>query len=93
MYYIADAVRRAGSTDPDKLVAALEQTDWEGTIGRTQFYGKDDPFTHSIKYGAGLISGLFVQWQDGKQMTVWPTNLANAKLTFPSFVKINQAAN
>ncbi len=93
VYYIADAVHRAGSTDPDKLVAALEQTNWEGTIGRTQFYGKDDPFTHSIKYGVGLISGLFVQWQGGKQMTVWPTDLANAKLTFPSFVKINQAAN
>jgi len=93
VYYIADAVRRAGSTDPDKLVAALEQTNWEGTIGRTQFYGKDDPFTHSLRYGNGTISGLFVQWQDGKQMTVWPANLANAKLAFPSFVKINQAAN
>ena len=93
VYYIADAVRRAGSTDPDKLVAALEQTDWEGTIGRTQFYGKDDPFTHSLKYGAGLISGLIVQWQGGKQKTVWPTSLANTKLAFPSFVKINQAAN
>ena len=27
-----------------------------GTIGRVQFYGKDaHPFTHSIKYGKGLI--------------------------------------
>ena len=34
VYYIADAVKRAGSTDADKLVAALEKTDWEGTIGR-----------------------------------------------------------
>jgi len=93
VYYIADAVRRAGTTDPEKMVSALEQTNWEGTIGRTQFYGKDDPFTHSIKYGADLITGLIVQWHDGKQVTVWPTNLANAKLTFPSFVKINQAAN
>jgi branched-chain amino acid transport system substrate-binding protein len=67
VYYIADAVKRAGSTDADKLVAALETTDWEGTIGRVQFYGKDDPFTHSIKYGKGLITGLMLQWQDGKQ--------------------------
>src|ERR1700722_2704929 len=49
VYYIADAVKRAGSTDADKLVDALEKTDWVGTIGRIQFYGKDDPFTHSIK--------------------------------------------
>ena len=39
-------MKRAGSTDADKLVDALEKTDWEGTIGRVQFYGKDDPFTH-----------------------------------------------
>ena len=58
VYYIADAVKRAGTTDADKLVEALEETDWEGTIGRIQFYGKDDPFTHSIKYGKGLITGL-----------------------------------
>ena len=58
VYYIADAVKRAGSTDADKLVDALEKTDWVGTIGRVQFYGKDDPFTHSIKYGKGLITGL-----------------------------------
>src|SRR6202451_4694121 len=59
VYYIADAVKRGGSTDADKLVTALEATDWVGTIGRIQFYGKDDQFTHSIKYGKGLITGLF----------------------------------
>ncbi len=93
VYYIADAVRRAGSTDPDKLVAALETTSWTGTIGKTEFTGKDDPHTHTLKTGAGLITGLMVQWQDGKQMTVWPTDLANTKMTFPGFVKITQAAN
>jgi len=31
---VADAVKRAGSTDPDKLVDALEKTDYVGTIGR-----------------------------------------------------------
>src|ERR1700759_5754639 len=72
VYYIADAVKRGGSTDADKLVEALEKTDWEGTIGRVQFYGKDDPFTHSIKYGPGLITGLMLQWQDGQQVAVWP---------------------
>jgi branched-chain amino acid transport system substrate-binding protein len=88
VYYIADAVKRAGSTDADKLVTALEGTDWQGTIGRIQFYGKDDPFTHSIKYGKGLITGLMLQWQDGKQISVWPADVAKGKLKFPSFVKV-----
>ena len=87
------AVKRAGSTDPDKLVDALEKTDWEGTLGRIQFYGKDDEFTHSIKYGPGLVSGMMMQWQDGKQLAIWPSTVANGKLTFPSFVKAGTAAN
>ena len=88
VYYLADAIKRAGSTDPDKMVDALEKTDWEGTIGRTQFYGKDDPFTHSIKYGKGLITGLMLQWQDGKQVSVWPKEIAKGQLKFPSFIKV-----
>jgi branched-chain amino acid transport system substrate-binding protein len=88
VYYIADAVKRAGSTDADKLVDALEKTDWVGTIGRIQFYGKDDPFTHSIKYGKGLITGLMLQWQDGQQVAVWPPEVAKAQLKFPSFIKL-----
>jgi branched-chain amino acid transport system substrate-binding protein len=88
VYYIADAVKRAGSTDADKLVDALEKTDWEGTIGRIQFYGKDDQFTHSIKYGKGLITGLMLQWQDGQQVSVWPKDVAKAQIKFPSFIKV-----
>jgi branched-chain amino acid transport system substrate-binding protein len=89
VYYIADAVKRAGSLDADKLVAALEKTDWEGTIGRVQFYGKDDQFTHSIKYGKGLITGLMLQWQDGKQIAVWPKDVAKVEVKFPSFIKLS----
>ncbi|WP_461354738.1 ABC transporter substrate-binding protein [Bradyrhizobium sp. USDA 4454] len=88
VYYIADAVKRAGSVEADKMVDALEKTDWEGTIGRVQFYGKDDPFTHSIKYGKGLITGLMLQWQGGKQVAVWPKEVAKSDLKFPSFVKL-----
>ena len=88
VYYIADAVKRAGSTEADKVVAALEKTDWEGTIGRVQFYGKDDPFTHTIKYGKGLITGLMLQWQDGQQVAVWPKEVAKSDIKFPSFIKV-----
>jgi branched-chain amino acid transport system substrate-binding protein len=91
VYYIADAIHRAGGTDADKLVAALEKTDWVGTIGRTQFYGKEDKFTHSIKYGPGTTTGLLLQWQDGKQLTVWPKSVAKGTLKFPGFIKATAA--
>ena len=87
VYYVAEAVKRAGSTESDKLVDALEKTDWVGTVGRTQFYGKDDPFTHSIKYGPGFVTGLMAQWQDGKQVAIWPKNLAQGQIVLPAAVK------
>jgi len=88
VYMIADAIKRAGSTDADKMVTALEKTNWEGTIGRIQFYGKEDKFTHGLKYGKGLITGLMLQWQGGKQTAVWPKEVAKSELKFPSFVKV-----
>lgn len=91
VYYITDAIKRAGSTDPDKLVSALEQTDYVGTIGRVQFKGKDTPNPHALKVGPETITGLLLQWQDGKQVNLWPTNLANGKLKFPSFIKVGSA--
>jgi branched-chain amino acid transport system substrate-binding protein len=93
VYMIADAVRRAGSTDADKMVDALEKTDWEGTIGRIQFYGKEDQFTHGLRYGKGFITGLVSQWRDGKQVPVWPKEVAAGKIEFPSFIKVKQPGN
>jgi branched-chain amino acid transport system substrate-binding protein len=91
VYYIADAIKRAGSTNPDKLVAALEKTDWVGTIGRIQFKGRDTANPHALKVGGSTIPGLMLQWQNGKQVNVWPPKLANGKLTFPKFIKIGAA--
>jgi branched-chain amino acid transport system substrate-binding protein len=90
VYYIADAIHRAGSTDSDKLVTALEATDYVGTIGRVQFLPKGDPHVHGLKIGAGAITGLMLQWQDGRQVNLWPKELANGKLRFPSFIKLTQ---
>ena len=91
VYYIADAISRAGSTDSDKLVDAMEKTDYVGTIGRVQFKGKDSPNPHALKVGPDTITGLMLQWQDGKQVNLWPANVANGKLKFPKFIKVGSA--
>jgi branched-chain amino acid transport system substrate-binding protein len=88
VYIIADAIHRAGSTDSDKLIAAMEKTDYVGTIGRVEFLPQGDPHVHGLKTGAGFITGLFLQWQNGVQVNLWPADLAKGKLTFPSFVKV-----
>jgi branched-chain amino acid transport system substrate-binding protein len=90
VYIIAEAIQRAGSTDPDKMVDELEKTNFEGTIGRVQFYGKEDEFTHGLKYGPDNVNGLVFQWQDGKQVTVWPKKIAGGSLKYPAFTRISQ---
>jgi branched-chain amino acid transport system substrate-binding protein len=72
------------------MVAELEKTDFEGTIGQIKFYGKADEFTHGIKSGPGAVTGLVFQWQDGKQVVVWPEKIAEGKMKFPNFVKLSQ---
>jgi branched-chain amino acid transport system substrate-binding protein len=89
VYYIADAIKRAGSTDPDKLVDALEKTNYVGTVGQVQFKGKDSPNPHALKIGPTTISGL--QWQNGKQVNLWPADVSNGKLKFPAFIKLGSA--
>ncbi|HEX5452168.1 MAG TPA: ABC transporter substrate-binding protein [Stellaceae bacterium] len=88
----AGAMERAHSTDPDKVVAEMEKTDMEGTLGRYAFYGRNDEFTHAMRYGPKYITGIFMQWQHGKQVCIWPRDKCPAKLEFPPFVKLPQQA-
>ena len=90
VYYLADAIKRGG-TDPDKLVDALEKTKYVGTIGTVEFKGKDTANPHALKIGGTTIPGLMLQWQDGKQVNLWPANVANGKMKFPKFIKVGSA--
>jgi branched-chain amino acid transport system substrate-binding protein len=47
VYIIVDAMRRANSTDPAKILAAMPSTDYKGVIGETTFDPKGD-----LKHGA-----------------------------------------
>ena len=87
MYAVKQAIERAHSTRPEALVAALEKTDLVGSMGRMEFYGRKARFTHDVKYGEHLVSGVGIQWQNGKQVAIWPPQAANGTPMLPSFVK------
>lgn len=79
MMVLADAVNRAGSTDPEKIRKALSETNipadalimpWEGV--RFDKTGQNE-----------LTRGIFVQTLDGTPKMVWPEELAAAKLAWP----------
>lgn len=72
IYVLVDAAQRAGSLESDKVLAALEKTDYVGFMGRITFYPKGHKWTHDMKWGAKLYSMAANQWQDGKLKVIWP---------------------
>jgi branched-chain amino acid transport system substrate-binding protein len=85
VYIYAEAVKRAGGTDTDKVIKELEKTDYVGVRGRVQF---DD--SHEVKDGPGFVNELFVQWQkDGERVVVWPKDLATGKMISPPWLASN----
>ncbi len=92
LYMLKGAIEAAHSTRSDALVEALEKASYTGVQGRIRFQGKKSPFTHSIKYGAGFVTGIQAQWQKGKLVTVWPDRAATGTLVVPDFVKNKKSA-
>ncbi len=66
----ADAVKRAGSTDSDKLVKALQGTKLVVCSGTVEFGTKKG----SYAYHQWQPPMLIVQWQDKKQVVVYPVS-------------------
>jgi branched-chain amino acid transport system substrate-binding protein len=77
---LADAIDRAGSTEPEKIRAALEATNLPGEALIMPWRGvKFDPKTHQNVLGQGIL----VQVQDGKYQVVYPFDLAAAEVRWP----------
>ncbi|MEW6424584.1 MAG: ABC transporter substrate-binding protein [Bacillota bacterium] len=78
---LADAINRAGSTDPAAIKKALEETNIPGDQLIMPWQGvKFDPATHQNVLGSGII----VQIQDGQYVTVWPWDLASRQIIWPT---------
>lgn len=64
----ADAIKRAGSTDSDKLVKSLEGTNLVVSSGTVKFGTEKG----SYAYHQWQPPMLIIQWQDKKQVVVYP---------------------
>jgi branched-chain amino acid transport system substrate-binding protein len=86
VYIYADAVKRANSTEPDKVIKELEKTNYEGIPGIIQF---DD--THDVKAGAPGYKGpafLIAQWRDKcSREVVYPKEMRTAEFVYPAWIK------
>ncbi|HYW92223.1 MAG TPA: ABC transporter substrate-binding protein [Gammaproteobacteria bacterium] len=81
MYILRNAIKRAGSTQADAMVSALEKTHYvgAGAIKPIRFYGRSNRFTHNSTY-----HWIMVEWQNGKRVPVWPPKIAKP-VTIPSW--------
>jgi branched-chain amino acid transport system substrate-binding protein len=70
----AEAVRRAGAFDSDKVRETLLALQMRTPFGEYKVDETGFQVAHKM---------VMLQWQDGKKMTVWPDDLAVAKVRFP----------
>jgi len=70
---LLDAIAAAGTTDREKINAAIAKTNKSYVIGPVKF---DATNTSAIPI-------TVMQWQSGKAVVVWPKDRANGKLVFP----------
>jgi branched-chain amino acid transport system substrate-binding protein len=78
-FVLADAINRAGSTEPDKIQAALQATDLKPDQLMIGYNGVKFDST-----GQNTLASTFLIQLQGKQyVSVWPTNLATGKLELP----------
>ena len=78
-FALADALNRAGSTDPEKIRVALTETDLKADQLMMGYQGvKFD------KTGQNILAATYlIQLQGDKYQLVWPDKAATAKLEWP----------
>ena len=78
-FTLIDAINRAGSTEPDKIQAALKATDLKPNQLMMGYKGvKFDEKGNNI-----MASALLIQVQGDKYVAVWPKATATAPLQLP----------
>lgn len=77
VFVLADALQRAGATEPAKLRDALKQTDLKTPFGPIKFESYDG-FTNQNRHEMPVLQVL-----NGRPVTVWPASFAAAKIISP----------
>jgi branched-chain amino acid transport system substrate-binding protein len=86
VYILAEALERAGSLNPDAIVAELKRTDRNGILGRVRF-SESNQAIYGVNPQAEAV-GAVIQWtEDGKRKIVFPQMLATGKIDLPKGLK------
>ena len=91
-FILYDALNKAGTTETDEVIEALEETSIETSLARNFVFTE----SHDVMYGEGtndpnddnIIATLF-QWQNGELIPIYPKKImeeAGATYTFPDWL-------
>jgi branched-chain amino acid transport system substrate-binding protein len=73
IYNIVPVIEMTGTLDADRLVKVMETREFMTPGGKVAYIrDKEGRPLHDLKWGPGYLTSLGVQWQDGKQVGVWP---------------------
>jgi branched-chain amino acid transport system substrate-binding protein len=86
VYQLKDAIEKAGSTDTDKVITGLEDSDIMGVYGRMRFDKKSHQVIPSMDPKEGAVTGI-IQWQAGKRVQIFPPKVAEGKIMRPPWMK------
>jgi branched-chain amino acid transport system substrate-binding protein len=86
VYILKEAIERAGSTDPDAIVAELEKTDRTGVMGRIR-YDEGHQAVFGFDPKETCLSTVFQWTADGERVIVFPDSIAEGKIQLPAGLK------
>jgi branched-chain amino acid transport system substrate-binding protein len=78
VYIIADAIKRAGDWKKEKLIPALEATNYVSPLGETITFTPALVIKHQ-----GIKNQKILQWQNGQQEVIWPFEVASKPIFYP----------
>jgi branched-chain amino acid transport system substrate-binding protein len=78
VYVIAEAIKRAGTIEKAKLIAALEATKYDSPLGQTITFSPSNIIKHQ-----GIRNQKILQWQNGQQEVIWPFEASNRSIVYP----------
>ena len=76
LWSYADSINKAGTTDQQAVIKAMESLTFKSPMGPWKFH--DSQITHHQGFGADMW--LVFQYQNGERQIVWPTSKATAPL-------------
>ncbi len=75
---LTNAINKAGTTEKEKLIAALEATDTMTPMGHMKFFKNQFGAIHQ-----SFHEMVVFQWQKGQKVVLWPKGASGGSLSYP----------